>query len=107
MDYLINSWFSISQDMRSQIIIIITLLIPAFIVIFSNHRKIEIIIGSFVFIIPTCVDVFLTCSNPTEYCPDDYYELGIYIFAFFLGLIYCLFIKFIYLSIKNFFVRNR
>lgn len=107
MDYLINSWILIPQDIRSQIIIILTLLIPAFIVILYNHKWMEIIIGAFGFTSPSCADIYITCSHPTEYCSDDYYELVVYIFIFFFGLIYCLLIKLIYLSIKNFFTRNK
>jgi hypothetical protein len=107
MDYLINAWVSIPQDIRYQIVMIATFLIPPFIVVLCNYERAEIIIGAFVFIIPVCIQTYIECSHPAEYCTGDDSELGIYIFAFFLGLIYCFFIKFIYLSIKNFFTRNR
>lgn len=84
-----------------------TLLIPALIVVLCNLKWTEIIIGAFAFITPLCIEVYIQCSNPAEYCTGDDSEPGIYIFAFSIGLIYCFFIKFIYLSIKNFFVRNR
>jgi dolichol kinase len=107
MDYIINYWVSIPENARYQIVIISWFLVPSFIVILCNYKWAEIIIGAIAFVIPVCIETYLRCSNPTEYCTGDDSELGPYMFIFFIGLIYCFFIKFIYLSIKNFFTRNR
>jgi predicted membrane channel-forming protein YqfA (hemolysin III family) len=107
MDYVINYWTSIPENARYQIVMISWFLVPSFIVILCNYDWAEIIIGAFAFLIPVCVETYLQCSDTTQYCTDDDFEPGVYIFIFFVGLIYCLFVKFVYLSIKNFFIRNR
>jgi hypothetical protein len=103
MEFIIDLWVSIPDYYQTNIILIISLAVPATIVIFVRHKWIGIILGMLFFAIPSELNYYVLCSRKLRFCSAEDYEIDPIIMSVFISFLYCLFVKFLYFSIRTLF----
>lgn len=103
MQNVIDLWLSVPESYRGQFIWKISFVIPIFLIVIIRPKWIAIITGTLACIIPSELDFYALCSRKMVLCNAESYEIGPIIIALLIAFVYCLFILFLYLSIKNLF----
>jgi hypothetical protein len=103
MEFIIDLWVSIPNNYRIKIIWVISFVIPVIVVISFQSKWTAIVIGTMTCIIPGELNYYALCYKQLALCNSESYELLPIMIGLLLSFIYCLFVKFLYLSIRTLF----